>query len=258
MTLPAPIRSAWLDGDACAHGFFTRKGGVSSGIFASLNVGFGTGDDVQNVSENRKRVAVALDTNPAPLATPYQVHSADAVVATAGWEKQERPKADAVVTDRPGVVLGVLTADCGPVLFADLRAGVIGAAHAGWRGASSGVLQSAVQAMEGLGAKRGDIHAVLGPTIRKENYEVGPEFVARFVETDRANSQYFAPSPRPGHAMFDLPGYILTKLAALDVDARETGQCTYENDEDFFSYRRMTHFGEADYGRQISAIALKG
>jgi YfiH family protein len=260
MNVPAPIRSEWLlaGRDRCAHGYFTRKGGVSSGIYSSLNVGLGTQDDPGHVMENRQRVAAALGAKEVLLATPHQTHSDRAVYTKAGWERDDRPQADGVVTDRPGVVLGVLTADCGPVLLADLEAGVIGAAHAGWRGASGGILESTVTAMEQLGARRDGIRAVLGPTISQENYEIGPELVARLLEADAGNDRFLRPSVRAGHAMFDLPDYILARLAAIGVEARQTGQCTYANSAEFFSYRRTTHRRESDYGRQISAIMLKG
>jgi len=260
MKLPAPIRSEWLlaDRDRCAHGFFTRNGGVSSGIYSSLNVGFGTGDDPSSIAANRRRVAAALGAGDVLLATPHQTHSDRAIYAKEGWEPDARPQADGVVTDRPGVILGVLTADCGPVLFADSRAGIIGAAHAGWRGATGGILEATVAAMEKLGAKRDGIRAVLGPTIRQESYEIGPELERPLLELDGNNTRFLRPSTREGHAMFDLPAYILARLAAIGVEARETGQCTYANSAEFFSYRRMTHDRGADYGRQISAIMLKG
>jgi YfiH family protein len=238
------------------HGFFTRSGGVSTGLYASLNCGVGSNDERRNVLDNRARVAAALGVDAASLATPYQVHGTDAVVVGAIWEPGKGPKADAVVTDRPGVAIGVGTADCGPVLLADPQAGVVGAAHAGWRGALAGISDAAITAMEGLGARRDRIVAVLGPTISQENYEVGPEVRSAFLAADPANARFFAAAARPDRAMFDLPGYIVARLSAAGVAASAVGLCTYADPGRFFSYRRATHRGEADYGRLISAIAL--
>jgi purine-nucleoside/S-methyl-5'-thioadenosine phosphorylase / adenosine deaminase len=238
------------------HGFFTREGGVSDGLYASLNCGVGSKDMRERVLENRARVAQALGVGAANLATPHQVHSADAVVVAAAWPPGEGPKADAVVTDRPGVALGVGAADCGPILFADAEARVIGAAHAGWRGSLAGVGESAIAAMERLGAQRERIIAVLGPSISQANYEVGPELVARFVADDPANAGYFVPASRPGHSMFDLPGYTVARLNAAGVTAASMNLCTYADPQRFFSYRRATHLGEPDYGRLLSAIVL--
>ena len=238
------------------HGFFTRAGGVSTDIYASLNCGVGSRDARQSVMENRARVAAALGVSGDRLATPYQVHGTDAVVVETAWEPGKGPKADAVVTNRPGVALGVGTADCGPILMADAAAGVIGAAHAGWRGALAGVAEAAIAAMETLGARRARIVAVLGPSISQANYEVGPELVARFTEADPANVRYFVPSPRDGHALFDLPGYTVARLTAAGVRAADMGLCTYAEPTRFYSYRRATHLGEPDYGRLISAIVL--
>ncbi|TKT77328.1 peptidoglycan editing factor PgeF [Aquamicrobium sp. LC103] len=256
---PDPIRSPVLErfaSDGIRHGFFTRVGGVSTGIYSGLNVGVGSQDAPANVAENRRRVSewmgVALDR----LVTLYQVHSPDALVVREPFSG-ERPKADALVTDRPGLALGVLAADCGPVLFADAEARVIGAAHAGWKGAFTGVLEATVEAMEGIGARRDRIEAVLGPSISAGNYEVGPEFVERFTASDVSNGRYFAPSVKPGHAMFDLNGYTVDRLRAAGVSASQLGRCTYADDELFFSYRRTTHRNEPDYGRQISAIVLE-
>lgn len=237
------------------HGFFTRAGGVSTGIYASLNIGLGSSDDRDAVLENRARVARALGLEADRLVTPYQVHSADAfVIETADGE---RPEGDAVVTARPGIALGVSTADCGPILFADPEAGVIGAAHAGWRGALRGVLEATITAMEGLGAERGRITAALGPMISADAYEVGPEFVARFLEADEASARFFVRSERAGHAMFDLPGYIANRLTTAGVGTVEDlALCTYADEARFFSYRRTTHRGEPDYGRLVAAIAL--
>ena len=255
---PEPLRSPELEaaGSGIRHGFFTRRGGVSGGIYAGLNVGQGSADAPESVAENRRRVAAHLGVAEPDLATLWQVHSPD-VVTVSGPLPAERPKADALVTDRPGVALGVLTADCGPVLFADADAGVIGAAHAGWKGAFTGVLENTVAAMTKLGARPERIVAVLGPSIGPRNYEVGPEFVARFTEADARNDRYFAASPRDGHAMFDLNAYTLDRLRAAGVTAGHIDRCTYAHEDLFFSYRRTTHRAEPDYGRQISAIVLE-
>lgn len=209
------------------------------------------------MSENRRRVASWFGSPDVPLSTPHQIHSPDAIVIEKPFGK-ERPKADAVVTANPGVVVGVLAADCGPVLFADANAGIVAAAHAGWKGAFTGILESTIRTMESLGAHRDDIRATLGPSISRENYEVGPEFRDRFVEADPAYLQFFSASERPGHHMFDLPGFILSRLDAAGIRADTLDLCTYADEDRFFSYRRTTHRGEPDYGRQISAIALDG
>jgi hypothetical protein len=251
-----------LDGRLAAlpgvrHGFFTRAGGVSHGIYASLNGGVGSHDDRARVLENRGRVAQALGVAPDRLATPYQVHGAEAVTVAAAWEAGKGPKADAVVTDRAAIAIGVGTADCGPVLLADAGAGVVGAAHAGWKGALAGVVEAAVAAMEGLGARRERIVAALGPTISQRNYEVGPEVVDRFLAADGGNAGFFRSGGRPGHSLFDLPGYLLARLGAAGVDAAHVDLCTYDDAERFYSYRRATHRGEPDYGRLMSAIVLE-
>lgn len=240
------------------HGFFTRRGGVSNGIYASLNCGIGSDDRREDVLENRARVSSALGTEPDKLATPYQIHSAEAVTVTEAWQPGKGPRADAVVTDRPGIALGVGSADCGPTLFADAEAGVVAAAHSGWRGALVGILESTVAAMERLGARPERIIAVLGPTISQANYEVGPELKARFVDADPANAGFFVPAPRPDHYQFDLPGFILARLGGAGVAAVSVGLCTYADPDRFFSYRRGTHRGENDYGRLLSAITLAG
>lgn len=240
-----------------AHGYFTREGGVSEGLYGSLNVGLGSKDDRAAVLENRARVATALGVAGDRLAMPYQVHSPDVAVVDELWVPGEGPKVDAVVTAREGIAIGVATADCGPILFADAEARVIGAAHAGWQGAFKGVIAATVAAMEGLGARRGRITAVLGPTISAAAYEVGPEFVERFVAADSAFSRFFAPSGRAGHAMFDLPAFVGLRLAEAGVGvAGDVALCTYADEARFFSYRRTTHRGEPDYGRLVSAIAL--
>jgi YfiH family protein len=239
------------------HAFFTRDGGVSPGIYASLNAGVGSNDDPQNVTANRARMAASLGVGPAEFLTCYQIHSPDVVVADAPWSAQERPRADAIVTGRPGLAIGVSTADCGPVLFADPQARIIGAAHAGWRGALAGVTDATIAAMERLGAARDRIVAAIGPMIRQPNYEVGPDLMDRFVAADPANRRFFVPSTRDGHFMFDLAGYVGAHLAAAGVGAVEDlGACTYADPAQFYSYRRMTHRGEADYGRHINAIVL--
>ena len=237
------------------HGFFTRSGGVSQGVYATLNGGTGSDDSPDKVVENRARMAAALGVTPERLLTAYQVHSPDVVTVDAPWHV--RPRADALVTRTPRLAVGVSTADCGPLLFADAEAGVVGAAHAGWRGALGGVIEATVAAMERLGAARNHIAAALGPTIRQPNYEVGPEFVERFRAADPANARFFTPSQREGHAMFDLPGFIAERVRRAGiVSFEDLGLCTYAEPERFFSYRRMTRLGEADYGRHINAIAL--
>lgn len=251
-----PVRSPVLD--ACSgvrHGFFTRRGGVSGGLYASLNIGTGSDDDQALVARNRGRVADWLGVPHAHLLTAWQVHSADAVVVRDPFPG-ERPKADALVTDRPGLALGAASADCGPVLFADAERRIIGAAHAGWKGAFTGVLENTLLAMEGLGARRDGIVAVLGPSISQANYEVGPEFMERFIKADGGNARWFAASSRPAHALFDLNGYTVARLSKAGVKAESVGRCTYGEEDAFFSYRRATHRGEPDYGRQISAIVL--
>jgi YfiH family protein len=255
---PEPLSSPLLAAaKGIRHGFFTRQGGVSSGIYGSLNIGTGSQDDQALVRENRRRVAAWMGVQPDLLVTAFQVHSPDVVVAT-GPFPGERPKADAVVTDRPGIAVAVSTADCGPVLYADAEAGVVGAAHAGWKGAFTGVLENTVDAMEKLGARRERIVALLGPSISQANYEVGPEFVERFVNADATNQRYFTPSPIDGHAMFDLNLYTVDRLRKAGIQADQLGRCTYAEDDLFFSYRRTTHRGEPDYGRLISAIVLEG
>jgi len=239
------------------HGFFTRSGGVSRGVYATLNGGVGSSDAPDNVAENRARMAAALGVEPDRLLTAYQIHSPDVVVADQPWMHESRPRADAIVTRTPRLAIGVSTADCGPLLLADAAAGVIGAAHAGWRGALTGVIESTVAAMEKLGAERARIVAALGPAIRQPNYEVGPEFVARFVAADADNARFFAPSERADHAMFDLAGYIADRIQRAGiVEFEDLALCNYADPERFFSYRRTTKQGEPDYGRHVNAIAL--
>lgn len=240
------------------HGWFTREGGVSGGLYQSLNTGYGSKDDRANVTENRGRIADALQVRRDRLVTLYQVHSPDVVEVTEPWTVENNPEADALVTRVPGIALGTSHADCGPVLFADAEARVIGAAHAGWKGAFTGVLEATVDAMVRLGSRRGDIMATLGPTISAAAYEVGPEFVARFRAAGEDVPRWFGPSARAGHAMFDLPGYIVFRLERAGVRASSLNLCTCSDDTRFFSYRRMTLRGEADYGRHLAAIALEG
>lgn len=239
------------------HGFFTRQGGTSLGVYDSLNCGPGSGDDPLSVVANRALVAERLGSRAAALCTLYQVHGADVATVKRPWLPEQRPRADALVTDRPGLVLGILTADCGPVLFADPASGVIGAAHAGWKGALGGVLAATVTAMEALGAKRSRIRAVLGPTIAGASYEVSADLHTRFREQDERHDRFFTPSVRVGHWQFDLPAFILDRLRALELAAVEDlAVDTYTHADRFFSYRRATHRTEPDYGRQISAIVL--
>ncbi len=239
------------------HAFFTRSGGVSQGVYDSLNGGVGSNDAPAKVTENRARMAAALGVKPDHLLTAYQIHSPDVVVADQPWTQEKRPHADAIVTRTPRLAIGVSTADCGPLLLADAEAGVIGAAHAGWRGALTGVIEAVIAAMETLGAERSRIVAALGPTIRQPNYEVGPEFVARFLAADADNTRFFVASERAGHAMFDLAGYIADRVQRAGiVNFEDLGLCTYAEPERFFSYRRTTKQGEPDYGRHINAIAL--
>ncbi|OJY33629.1 MAG: polyphenol oxidase [Rhodobacterales bacterium 65-51] len=237
------------------HGFFTRKGGASSGIFAGLNCGNGSSDLAEAVAINRCRVAQAMGAEPEALVSVHQVHSPDVITVT-GPHEGPLPRADAMVTRQPGLVLGVLTADCQPVLFADPEAQVIGAAHAGWRGTKDGVLEATLDAMEALGASRTRIRAVIGPTISQAAYEVGPEFVESFIDDDRETARFFA-NGKGDRALFDLPGYALWRLRAAGVgEAEWTRHCTYSDAGRFYSYRRTTHRGEADYGRLISCIRL--
>ncbi|SHL37535.1 conserved hypothetical protein [Roseovarius marisflavi] len=236
------------------HGFFTRRGGASSGVFAGLNCGAGSSDQSEIVSINRARVAEAMQVAPDKMLGVHQVHSADVFPVTGPMA--ESPRADALVTATPGLALSVLTADCQPVLFGDANAGVIGAAHAGWRGALDGVLEATIDAMEALGANREDICAVIGPSISQAAYEVGPEFLETFMIEDPQNSRFFA-NGLNGHYQFDLPAYGLHRLRSAGVGQAEwTRHCTYGDPDRFYSYRRTTHAGEADYGRLISVIRL--
>ena len=239
------------------HAFFTRQGGVSEGLYTSLNGGVGSKDEPDRVAENRVRMAAALGIAADRLITAYQVHSPVVVTVERPWDPSERPKADAIVTKVAGLAVAVSTADCGPLLFADERAGVVAAAHAGWRGAVAGVAEATLDAMERCGADRARIVVALGPMIRQPNYEVGPEFVADFKAAAAVNERFFRPSGRAGHALFDLAGYIAMRLSTAGVtQIEDIGHCTYANPELFFSYRRSVHRAEADYGRHINAIAI--
>jgi polyphenol oxidase len=240
------------------HAFFTRAGGVSGGVYTSLNAGVGSDDAPGNVAENRARMAAAMGVPPQRFLTCYQIHSPAAVVAIEPWAADARPHADAIVTAVAGLAVGVSTADCGPVLFADDKARVVGAAHAGWRGALAGVTDRTIAAMERLGAARERIVAALGPMIRQPHYETGTDLRDRFVSANPANARFFLPAARAKHFMFDLAGYVVARLASAGIGTIEdVNACTYADAEKFFSYRRMTHRGEADYGRHVNAIVLE-
>ena len=239
------------------HGFLGRRGGISVGDCAGLNVGFGSNDDREAIAGNR-RLAVAALLPEAELATVHQIHSAEVVVADRAWPQGERPRADGLVTDTPNVLLGILTADCAPVLFADHHAVVVGAAHAGWRGALAGVTDATIEAMEKLGARRENIHAAIGPCIAQPNYEVDEGFRARFIEAEADNARFFVAGPS-GKPHFDLEAYVIHRLIAAGIEEVEALNLdTYADADRFFSFRRATHRGEADYGRQLSAIAIPG
>ncbi len=239
------------------HGFLGRRGGVSQGVCAGLNVGLGTGDERDAIQANR-RLALDAVAPGAQLATVHQVHSPSVVPVVAPWPDQGRPHADAMVTERAGLALGILTADCTPVLFADHRAAVVGAAHAGWRGALGGVIEATIEAMEMLGAQRGRIAAAVGPTIARRSYEVDDAFFRRFAAADPEHESFFT-AGRAGHHHFDLEGFVVGRIASAGVETIEAlGLDTYSDADRFFSYRRATHLGEPDYGRQISLIALPG
>jgi polyphenol oxidase len=252
------VTSKLLTLPGVAHGFFGRRGGVSTGIYASLNCGPGSGDTRPAVMENRSR-AIAMLGGDARLVTLYQLHSAEAIVVEKPWDIGTNPRADGMVTRIPGIALGILTADCAPVLMFDAQAKVIGAAHAGWQGAFSGIVESVLSAMTRLGAQATRVRAVVGPSISPAAYEVGPEFQARFVAAEADNARYFRRPGRTAQWHFDLPAYVahrLNRAGAGSVDI--VGRCTYAEEEDFFSYRRTTHRKERDYGRQLSVIALSG
>jgi hypothetical protein len=254
--MPTPILANELSGNAgIAHGFFTRHGGVSRGIYASLNCGAGSKDDAAAVGENRGRVAAHLAAR--EIVSAHQVHGTNAVIVRKAWPAAERPRADALVTDTPGIAVGVLTADCAPVLFADARAGVVGAAHAGWRGALDGICEATIAAMEELGASRADIRAAVGPCIGTQAYQVGADFRLQFLDQDPASERFFTPPDASGRPHFDLSAYLVSRLEALGLAAAgANAACTFANAERFFSYRRSRVKNEGDYGRQISAIVL--
>ncbi|HRE20666.1 MAG TPA: peptidoglycan editing factor PgeF [Rhabdaerophilum sp.] len=252
-----PVLSSALTEAGLRHAFFTREGGVSQGVYAGLNGGIGSADNPAHVAENRGRMADYLGVPRAHLLSLYQIHSPKVWVVEEPWVPQERPQADAMVTTMPGLAIGVGAADCGPILFADPQARVIGAAHSGWKGAIGGVLEATLDAMERLGADRARTIVALGPMLSQQNYEVGPEFEAQFLAADSANARFFRPGARTGYPHFDLPGYIAHRLAAAGAGQIENlGLCTYADEERFYSYRRKTHRNEPDYGRLIAAIRL--
>ncbi|MFT3811308.1 MAG: peptidoglycan editing factor PgeF [Micropepsaceae bacterium] len=251
------LHAAGLDDPRLAHAFFTREGGVSTRLYDSLNCGLGSHDDRANALENRRRAAAHLGLAPGRLVTLYQIHSAEAVIVNDPWAPGEGPRADGMATRTPGLALGVLAADCTPILFADAEEGVIGACHAGWKGALAGIAEATVDAMIALGARRARITAAIGPTIRQPAYEVGADYRDRFIAADARSAAFFTPGIDAAHAQFDLPGYLTRRLTEAGVMAvADVGVCTNQ-DQGFFSYRRTTHRGEPDYGRNLSAIALK-
>jgi polyphenol oxidase len=240
------------------HAFFTREGGISAGLYESLNGGVGSHDTPAHVAQNRARMAASLGVAPPRFLTAYQVHSPNVIVAEAPWASEARPRADGIVTRMSELAIGVTTADCGPILFAEPQARVIGAAHAGWRGALSGVAEATIAAMEQLGAARSQIRAALGPMIRQRNYEVGPDLIDRFTVEDPASASFFVPASRPEHALFDLGGYIAARLRRAGIGhIEDLDLCTYADPALFYSYRRATHRAENDYGRHVNAIALQ-
>lgn len=251
------IRAAVLDAPTLRHGFFTREGGVSGGIFASLNCSLASGDDVVRVAENRRRALAQLGLSPDRLVTCHQVHSAAVVVVEQPWKYEDRPRADAMVTRQKGLALGILTADCAPVLFADEAAGIVAAAHAGWRGALSGVVEATVAAMLRLGASATRLRAAIGPCIGFSSYEVGPEFPAPFLAQSPDNATFFRAAPRERHYLFDLGGYVRSRLAACGIARIDaTGGDTAAEPARFFSYRRACLAGERQFGHALSAICL--
>lgn len=257
MTLSA-IRSAVLDQPGLRHAFFTREGGVSTGIYASLNGGIGSRDSRDAVAENRSRMAAVLDVTPDRLLIPFQVHSALAIAVSSPWSDDDRPLVDGIVTRTPGLAIGVTGADCGVVLFADTSAGVVGACHAGWKGALDGVVAATVSAMQDVGANRSDIVAVLGPTIAQKSYEVGPEFVERFTDTSDSFRRFFTASMNKGNSLFDLPAFIVMRCGEEGLrHVEDLALDTYADEKRFFSYRRTIHRGEPDYGRLVAAIATQ-
>ncbi|MFY9657263.1 MAG: polyphenol oxidase family protein [Methylocystis sp.] len=257
MSSPQAFEADSLALAGLAHGFFGRCGGVSTGLYASLNGGVGSRDDAAHVAENKARMAKRLGVPAERLLVPYQIHSADALAVSEPWAPEARPRCDGLATRARGLALGVTGADCGMLLFVDAAEGVIGAAHAGWKGALYGVIEATVAAMQGLGARRKHIRVALGPMIDAASYEVGPEFVERFTAEDAGFLRFFAPSPKAGHSMFDLPAFIGMRAEQAGVASFENIRVsTYANEESCFSYRRSVHRGEADFGRLVSAIAL--
>ena len=255
MTIPPFIIAPSLAHANIRHAFFTREGGVSSGVYASLNGGTGSRDEPEKVRENHNRMAAALGISGERLLIPFQVHSVEAIIVNEPW--QDRPHCDGIATSARGLALGVTGADCGILLFSDSRAGVIAAAHAGWKGALSGIIEATVRQMEKLGAHRADIAVALGPTIGAASYEVGPEFVARFVDVAPEHKRFFTPSERGTHAYFDLPGFIAMRVDEANVgNFEDLALDTYSDEARFYSYRRMTHRSEPDYGRLIAAVTL--
>ena len=239
------------------HGFFTRKGGVSNGLYSSLNCGFGSGDRVENINTNRNCTLLELGAPNASLLTCNQIHSSRALVVTSPWSTDDRPQADGMVTAVPGITLGILTADCAPVLFADPTTGIIGAAHAGWRGALCGILEATIGAMIGLGSLNSNIKVAIGPCIGAGSYEIGPEFRDTFIESSVNNNQFFKPILKKGHHMFDLASYIEHRLLEIGIsEIYKTGYDTCQDEDLFFSYRRSVMRGEQDFGRGLSAITL--
>lgn len=252
-----PVLSPALTEAGIRHAFFTREGGVSEGVYAGLNGGIGSSDNPAHVAENRARMAGWLGVPPENLLSLYQIHSAIALPVKEPWALAERPQADAMVTTRPGLALGVGAADCGPVLFADPVARVVGAAHSGWKGALGGVLEATIGAMEAEGAARSRMIVAIGPMLSQQNYEVGPDFEARFLAEAQENARFFQPGLCPGHPHFDLPGYIVARLERAHVGVIDNcTRCTYADEARFYSYRRKTHRDEPDYGRLIAAIRL--
>jgi len=252
-----PIKSPLLESERISHGYFTREGGISSGLYTSLNGGLGSNDELNNVIENRARMAATLRVEPANLLSLYQIHSSDVVTVTEPWSVANRPKADGMATKIPGLALAIGTADCGPVLFLDAKAQVVGACHAGWKGALGGVIDATVDAMEKLGAQRRNIRAALGPTISRAAYEVGDDFVSAFESKDKDGLAFFFDGKTSDKKQFDLPAYIGHRVKRAGVTQFEDlALCTYTDEQRFFSYRRSTHRHEGDYGRLIAAIAL--
>lgn len=249
------LKASLLAKPGLSHGFYTRQGGVSTGVYASLNGGVGSRDDPAAVAENRRRMAEHLGVEPARFLVPYQTHSPEVLIVAEAFI--ERPRCDALVTAAPGLGLGVTGADCGMVLFADAEAGVVAAAHAGWKGALTGVLEATLEAMETLGASRASTAAVLGPAIAQKSYEVGADFASRFVAASSGYGRFFARSAREGHFMFDLPGFIAMRIRSAGAGSfQDLARDTYSERDCFYSYRRSVHRNEPDYGRQIAAIAL--